>query len=778
MSTSWRCVRQLLLLGMLALLPGISAGDTQSRQWGAGRVVRVATGPVLRPAPEDDPDADSLPTLAHGYALLVTRHSGLSFLDVPRSSMQDGVAAVCAQQADLVLIQGPADAFEPACADLVTSRGFPGGATVLAGRIGERLPHRISELDGWRLAAVDGGPYPIWLGTHHPAVHLLPMPSMHAALAAVDSGRADAAIGLESVARSLARRHFSHRLRVQRLDAHFPTELYLLARREDQPLLAGIEQALADIGVDEHARLLQRWARQALPAALADGWAGRDLPSRRGVLALVTALLALPLLAGALLTLRRRRDREQAQMTGLISHEMRNSAQAVMASIDLLGQLPLPARPRQLVSAAASASRALRSLLDRALDFSRLANGSFQPHPQTCDVGAVFAQALDAVRPQAAQKGLHLALSAPQAPLPPLSIDPDCLRQLLDNLLGNALKFTDIGGIELRVRLDLPPKPPSLLIEVIDSGIGIAPAQMARLFEPFQQADPGSARGGSGLGLSICRELARAMGGNLDAHSVYGRGSRFILHLPVALPGPDTRIAPVAVPASPLSGVQVLLVEDHDLNRQVVAAQLRHWGAVVQEAADASSALALQAQAPCPVVLLDIGLPGMDGYRLARDLRQQCSTGAPPLRLLALSARSGAAHAQRCRDAGIDAVLHKPLRCDALLQALGCVAAADADAETDREHAELAAAYDASIDEEFQHLQAALAGRDAGALRHHAHRLLGVLQMCGAGDALPWAEQLWQLGAADPPPWNDAQRLLQALHAWRDSRDAEAAPLP
>ncbi|QGL65665.1 response regulator [Stenotrophomonas maltophilia] len=766
-----------MLLALFTLLPCTSAGDIQHGKWTAGRVVRVAAAPTLHPVPEDAADPEVLQTLAHGYAALVARHSGLTFVEVPFPSTLAAMAAVCEGRADLVLAMGADDGARLPCPSLAPSRSFPGGASVLAGRIGERLPRRVADLGTLRIAAVEGGPYPVWLAQHHPAVPVLPHPSMRAALAAVDAGIADVAIGLESTAGAIARRHFSHSLRLQTVDADLSTQLHLLARREDQALLDRIEAALDDITIEEHAQLLQRWARQTLPAALGqkvrEGLDGTVL----WLLPAAALLLAFPLLAARRLRQQQGLDQKQAQMTGMISHEVRNSAQAVMASIDLLGQAPLPAGQRELVAAAATASQTLRGLLNRTLDFSRLASGTFRPKQAPCNVPAICTQALQAITPLAQKKALSLQLCAPQAPFPMLATDPDCLRQLLDNLLGNAVKFTDVGGVELRLQLDAPTKNASLLIEVIDSGIGIAPAQMSALFEPFRQADAGRQRGGSGLGLSICRTLAEAMGGTLDVHSVHGRGSRFILRLPVQQVQEDAPATATAAASAPprLAGTRILLVEDHALTRQVIAAQLRRWGATVQEAANAEDALAAQMQAPCPLLMLDIGLPGMDGYALARQLRLHEAEGAPRARLIALSAFTGDDHTLRCQVVGIDAVLLKPLQSDALLQALDQPVPGRAFESTARE---LVAAYEEDIDRELQCLHEAIARCDAAQLRHHAHRLQGVLQMLSAGGMDARAGELWELGDRVPPGWDDARQLLAELQSWRGSRGAGTAPSP
>jgi len=161
------------------------------------RPVRVATGPMLRPFPEQA-QADVPPTIAHGYAKLVAQQSGLSFVEQPYDSTLAAIAAVCTRQADLVLVQGAATDLHLPCASLIQSRPFRGGDTVFAGPLGTPLPHDASGLNGLKLAAVKGDPYPDWLAARHSQAQALATPNMHAALALVDAGTADAAIGLEA----------------------------------------------------------------------------------------------------------------------------------------------------------------------------------------------------------------------------------------------------------------------------------------------------------------------------------------------------------------------------------------------------------------------------------------------------------------------------------------------------------------------------------------------------------------------------------------------------
>ncbi|AWH25363.1 ATP-binding protein [Stenotrophomonas sp. YAU14D1_LEIMI4_1] len=770
------------LVAALCLLPVASAGDTQRWQWNDGRQVRVATYPTLRPFPDAPGSSPALPTIAHGYAELVARHSGLTFIDTPYDSLGKALMALCTHEADLILVQGSAVDHKASC-DLQTGRrGFPGAVTALAGRNGTRLPRDADGLDAVVLAAVQGGAYPAWLAQQANGINVLPMPNFYAALAAVEAGAADAAIGMETSLRPVVRRHFSAGLKLQTIRSGFPDQLHLLARADDRMLLDRVEQGLDRISLEEHAILGHRWATRTLPASIADVSAQTAMRTSSFILPL--AMLTLLALGGLWLRRRfgarqRQRSLSQASAVGMLSHEVRNSAHLVISALDLLRQQQLPASARDLVNAANRATLELRGRLNRALDFSRLAAGTFQPKPCPCDAADIASQALDAVSPEAQRKGLTLHLDVSPQPLPGLELDPDCLRQLLDNLLGNAIKFTDAGGIELRVQMLADADAAHLLVDVIDSGIGIAPAQMAVLFQPFQPGDEVQARGGSGLGLSICRELARSMGGALDVHSVQGRGSRFSLRLPATvIPLPDAQVASAAPPivAPLLAGVDVLLVEDHALSRRVLAAQLRKQGATVHEVSSAGAALLCQATAQHAVILLDIELGQSTGYALAPQLRKASMDKGQTTQILALSAHTGAAHQQCCLQAGFDGVLSKPLQLDALLQALG---RGDAGATPDvHDRDTLAPEMAEDLRREHAATERAARARDSVALAHHAHRLHGALQMQGLHELAAMAATLAQLGRERTPDWGAALHLVDQLRDVNGPGTTGAVQLP
>jgi len=343
-------------------------------------------------------------------------------------------------------------------------------------------------------------------------------------------------------------------------------------------------------------------------------------------------------------------------------------------------------------------------------------------------------------------------------------LDGGALRQVLSNLLGNAVKFTDVGHVEVTLSLQLDQDSAHLWLAVRDTGIGIPADQHERVFKAFAQAHDEHSRqmGGAGLGLSICQDLVRGMGGTVQLGSAPGAGSRFDVRLPVVLEATS-----LCAGEHPLAGRTLLLVEDHALNRTVVCRQLEALGASVSSCADGASALQSQAAEPCGVVLLDCVLGDMSGYELAVQLRQlERRHGRTPAVLVALSANDSPSHAERCLACGMDAVLCKPLEIRSLLRALRVeepasapLLAAGSGAVIDPIWVEILQ----SLQQEQNALHDALRDQSGTALRHHAHRLAGVLQMLGQPDLAAIAGDLHELDLEQPTDWREAERLLGYL---------------
>ncbi len=747
-----RCRAAALFAGWLLVLTA-HASDSP-------RLIRVAADPsqhrLLTPETRAARDAN----LVSSYAQLVSQETGLSFREQRVESARAALQALCDGQADLMLLLGGLEGAP--CDTLVASPAYYRGQALLASRHTQPNPPELAHLR--RIAVIGGSRYAEWLASYHPNLQTMAVPTLREALAAVETGVADVALELDVAMRPLVRRDHGDSLLLHGAPGNLPGSLHLVVRQQDHALLEQIHQAMRSISPQEHALLMQRWTR-------ATYFSGPSIAvlSQHFRWELVSMAVTLVLLLAAGFWMRRmqlaaqRSERQQARFIATMSHEVRNAAQALVTSVDLLNRSGLDKGQQQLANAARVAGTGLRQLLGHALDYSRLAAGEYQSRQAWQDLRQLALECTAAHRPGAEEKGLALTVRQLTDPLPRMWVDADALRQVLNNLLGNALKFTDHGSVEILLELQLEPERATLLLGVHDTGIGIAPDQQEAVFKPFAQAHDTDARpvGGSGLGLSICNDLVKALGGHLRLSSVPDQGSSFEVLLPVIIEAPDS--GPVG---QPLAGRSLLLVEDHALNRTVVSRQLAALGASVSTAADAAAALQVQASEPCGVVLLDCVLGDISGYELARLLRrQELEQQRPPAMLIALSANDAPAHVERCRECGMDAVLYKPLDTRQLMSLLGLGGSLPglAEASSTTHDDPMWLHYLHGVLEEQQAINEALRLHDGRHLRHHAHRLAGVLRMLGQPSLAGIASDLHELDLELPSDWLEVERLLGYL---------------
>jgi len=305
------------------------------------------------------------------------------------------------------------------------------------------------------------------------------------------------------------------------------------------------------------------------------------------------------------------------------------------------------------------------------LDVSRITRGKIQLRKETIDLVSAINHAVDAVRPLIDAQRHELALSLPHEPIH-LVADPTRLEQVLCNLLNNAAKYTGVGG---RIELAVTHSNGQATLSLRDTGIGIAPDLLPRIFDLFTQADRSLARsqGGLGIGLTLVRTLVGMMGGNITAHSDGpGKGSEFVVQLPVLkeaiVPKLEKREERPRMPHPPL---RALVVEDIEDVAEMLVMLLRQWGHEVRAVHDGAAAL-LAARTYTPdIILLDIGLPGMNGYDVARQLRQ--TDGEKPL-IVAMTGYGQEEDRRRSEEAGFDFHMVKPIDPKALEAFLARVA--------------------------------------------------------------------------------------------------------
>ena len=357
-----------------------------------------------------------------------------------------------------------------------------------------------------------------------------------------------------------------------------------------------------------------------------------------------------------------------------VSHEIRTPMNGIVGVLNLLRREQLTDEGRGLLGEAINCSEMLAQLINDVLDFSKIEAGKLELSPTAADPLAIVEAVANLMRGQAEAKGLYLRLTAPDA-IGHVSVDTVRLRQCLFNLIGNAVKFTERGGVEVRLTVTGEGAQQRLRCDIADSGIGVPEAARATLFDRFQQADRDIARqfGGAGLGLAISNSLVRLMGGELDFVSRPGEGSTFWLEIPAP------RVVAVASrheapPAeAPLTGLLVLVVDDNRTNRLVAVKSLEALGAAAEAVDNGAAAIEAVDRTNFDLVLMDINMPAMDGLEATRRIRALASQAAATP-VIALTADVMSHQRQSYRMAGMDGVVAKPFSPSQLLGEIAKIA--------------------------------------------------------------------------------------------------------
>ncbi|MDT7836811.1 ATP-binding protein [Aquabacterium sp. OR-4] len=348
-----------------------------------------------------------------------------------------------------------------------------------------------------------------------------------------------------------------------------------------------------------------------------------------------------------------------------MSHELRTPLHGLLGMLSLVKDSPRDPRSAEWLGVADDSANHLLRLLDDILDLAKLESGSLRLVPQAVHLPTLLREVQALLLPNAQAKGLALQLEAADGLPAHVQLDPTRVRQVLYNLLANAIKFSDAGAIVLRCgRQAADDGAPRLVFAVADTGIGMDRHTLSQLFRRFGRADDPLARrqAGTGLGLAISRNLARLMGGEIAVRSAPGAGSVFTFHCPLLL-SPAAPARPGLLPPAPLRSLSVLVAEDHPVNRLYMAAlleRLGHQGRFAENGLEALQAVQAAAEQPFDIVLMDVHMPVMDGVAAIEAIRALPGT-AGRTTIVALTADVFADTRERCLRAGVSEVVAKPV---------------------------------------------------------------------------------------------------------------------
>jgi hypothetical protein len=367
-------------------------------------------------------------------------------------------------------------------------------------------------------------------------------------------------------------------------------------------------------------------------------------------------------------------SRAKADFLATISHEIRTPLNGVLGMLRIVRDTPLTPEQRDYLKTASDSAETLLLLLNDVLDFSRIEAGRLELQAAPFAASLTARAVADLMHTRARDKGLQFELQVGENIPSAVVGDANRLRQILVNLIGNAIKFTERGRVELSVTCAERTDTGAVIhFTVTDTGIGIDSAALERLFKPFTQAENSMSRryGGTGLGLAISVRLSQAMGGLLQVKSTLNQGTTFRLILPCKLPDAVTpaQLDDASRFVVPTLRGRVLVVEDDVVNRQVIELFLTKIRLTPKFAHDGESAIRLAAAETFDVILMDCQLPGIDGMEATRRIRRKLE-GGRPLKIIALTANTGRNIRDACIAAGMDDFLTKPVRLEFLVDVL------------------------------------------------------------------------------------------------------------
>jgi len=708
--------------------------------------------------------------LVAGYLDAISRISGLTFKAVPGTQWGHAYQALKSGKVDLLPGVWRELAHDRMGDDAIISTPYLVGRLTAITRSDSTMIFNLQRLEGRHVAIKGLGAVEYYMRHSCEKCDILTFDSDELALAAVSAGKADVALGVDITILPIVRSQYHGQLFMSGMIADRPFSL-AMAARADMPILASIiNKSLAAIPASEAATMTRNWV----------GLADYGKPTIRSILhyrAPLVFALGLMLLGFATLAYLSwkarsaaiRSERDKAMFLAFVSHEIRTPMQTVISSLELLQCSALTGQQANRADLAISASETLLTLLDDLLEYLRLDSRKVTLEPRPVALEEWAGQSLEMVRWRADEKQIELRLETTCPAMLHVVIDPVRVRQIALNLLVNAIKFTPAGSVALHIAYvpDQQDQSGTLVIEVRDTGAGIAPERRKHMFDAYWTAEcsPRLGAEGSGLGLAICRLLVDLMHGTITVDSTSHIGTTIAVRLPTSAtisPAAMRLPAPVHGPTANArqgSGVDVrdgggnlliLVVDDHEAVQRSIRQQCKEIGCWTVMASNGEDALRQFTQMRLDMVLLDCDLPDIDGYTLARMIREsEIARQTSHVPIIAISASSGDTHKVRCFESGMDGVLGKPLRLAALRQMIEMwcpshqVVPLNEPATLSLESSdELREDYIRMVMRDLEALVGALQSGDIARALHAAHRIKGASGIVGLAGIAEIAERI------------------------------------
>jgi two-component system sensor histidine kinase EvgS len=536
------------------------------------------------------------------------------------------------------------------------------------------------------------------LKRRYPQATWIETDNVSVAMKMVEEGEVDAAITTELSARYMIDHYYPQNMHYMRLPDTPPASISFAMSRDEPELKSILSKALQAIPPRDILQMTEKWSK--ISSVQIDTW---SLYSKQFYQVVIFALVLIAISLGWGLSLSREvRKRKQSQrqleeqlqlkealsheleaekdkaiqatkaksrFLASMSHELRTPVSSIVGFLELLSSSELNASQRkEAIALAGATAQSLLGLIGKILDVDKIESGKYQIAPQWTDLTQLIDLQCHSFDALAKQKGIVLSCTSELGADERVLIDPQAWRQILTNLVGNALKFTEQGSIQVTARLTpLDDKHGTLVVRVSDTGCGISPEEQKTLFHRYVQARQGREQTGSGLGLVICKELVTLMGGTLEMSSRQSQGTTFTITLAVETAKQSltpTRDTPAAL--SPLPRLSILIADDNPTNRLLLKRQLNAIGYNVDEASDGEEAEAKIANKPYDLLITDVNMPKKDGMALAASLRKQHFQ----LQIWGLTASALSQSREQCLQSGMDQCLFKPVSIQTLTHEL------------------------------------------------------------------------------------------------------------